>query len=675
MTAEEIAWMNEMAGDEKAWDFDPPSPLDDIAVRVVPEGMAREYNNRELDALKQRFIIKKLDKKTGFEVDVKFNIQEFVEWLMYGSGERFITIRDSGDVYIYRDGVYVKNGDTHIKELMRYVMDGYMINNYHKNEVVANVREQSYKNRDVFEHDDGIINLANGLYDMDTGAFSEHTPDYISLNKSAVIYDPDATCPNINKFLSELSEPEHLQLYYEMAGYALSSVKRYKVGFILIGANDTGKSKFMNLMVEFVGSGNASAVQPSALASYEHASVGLYGKLINVVDDLGTAPLNETGNMKAMIGDGMMNCNPKGRQSFPFRPNILNIWGCNALPTTNDKNFGDKFILLKCLNRYGGHSKPDIKLLEKITTPEELSGFFNKAMAAFKNVAENGKFTFDKSDSERKEDWLMESTPIAMFVRDRCSMDNPEELTPKNGFDKAYQRYVQENGLKHETARDVKTYLKSIGVFDTKVCKRGDLYNIHCWLGIRVVVDKSGGLTKTRLPPIPEPTASNSKNAETDSSRDEKSTASTLYPHATPSSKKTGENNGVRYSNGENLEAVWQNKVIDSDSGKNEIGGSASGIGGSEKNKVIDSDSGKNEIGGSASGIGGSEKNGVSTTMVQAVNRCLKRIEDDENGYFTASEVSLASNGRISEKMAEEMLHQDVDVLGICETGLGFCKA
>lgn len=32
MTAEEIAWMNEMAGDEKAWDFDPPSPLDEIVL-------------------------------------------------------------------------------------------------------------------------------------------------------------------------------------------------------------------------------------------------------------------------------------------------------------------------------------------------------------------------------------------------------------------------------------------------------------------------------------------------------------------------------------------------------------------------------------------------------------------------------------------------------------------
>ena len=573
MTAQEDEWIAESLKDKNAYGFEPPSPSDGIAPRIVPDGITREYSDRELDDLKRMFIIRKTDAKTGLEIDVKFDIRLFVEWLVHSSGEQFITIRDSGDVYIYRDGVYVKNGDTHIKELMRYIMDGYMINNYHKNEVVANVREQSYKNRSIFEHDDGIINLANGLYDMDSGKFSKHTPDYISLNKSTVIYDPDAACPNTDKFLSELAEPEQLQLYYEIAGYALASVKRYKIGFILLGNNDTGKSLFTKLLVKFVGAENVSAVQPSGIASYGHASAGLYGKLMNVVDDLGTAPLNDTGNIKAMIGDGMMDCNPKGKPSFAFQPNTLNLWCCNAVPTTNDKNFGDKFIILNCLNRYGGHSNPDVNLLEKITTPEEISGFFNKAISAFDNVVKNGGFTFDKSDSERKEDWEMKSKPIAMFIRDRCSMDYPDELTPKDGFKKAYKLFVKENGLQHEKTHVVKEYLESVGVFDKKVYERNELYNIWCYRGIKVL-DKNG------LPPKTGVLASKNKNAKTNSGKDKNSTASKFIDVLCDSSKKT-ENNRVGNSIRENLEAVGGNEETDDDFAENGFGGSESVFGGS----------------------------------------------------------------------------------------------
>lgn len=63
------------------------------------------------------------------------------------------------------------------------------------------------------------------------------------------------------------------------------------------------------------------------------------------------------------------------------------------------------------------------------------------------------------------------------------------------------------------------------------------------------------------------------------------------------------------------------------------------------------------------------------TPIGQAVSRCLNRISGDTNGYFTAKEVSLASNGRISESMAEETLRQDSAILGVFKVSMGWAKA
>jgi putative DNA primase/helicase len=459
MNAEDLAWMDKMA-------------------------MEEDHVDMELSALRDRFITVHNNKES-------FNHNEFSKWLIEESGEHFATIRNDGHIYIYKDGVYVPNGETYIKSKLDEIMQGEFVTSHVKKEVIGHVSDRTYVDVDVFDADENILNLANGLYDFAHDTFRAHTHKHMSLCKSAVIYDPDAKCPNIDAFIDGAVEPHRVPTVYEIGGYALMPRKTIKRGFILLGEPDTGKTQFINLMVKFVGKALTSTVNPIALARNTHTGADLYGKLLNVIDDLGDAPLAETGLIKSIIGEGMITCNQKNRVAFSFTPNVVNVWGCNVLPKTDDPCFGDKFDILLFKNVYGGHPKPDRKLIDKMTTDEELSGFFNKSIAAYREVDKEGQFTGSRSQTHRQMDWTLYSCPTAMFVSEQCSLVDEKALLPKDVFHKLYDLWVKDIGTKREMKKEIKSYLESIGVYSIKQPKRAEpFFNRWCYLGISLLKDE-----------------------------------------------------------------------------------------------------------------------------------------------------------------------------------------
>ena len=58
------------------------------------------------------------------------------------------------------------------------------------------------------------INLANGLYDRGTGKLEEHTPDHLSQVQLPIHYNESATCPRIERFLTDVFPEDSSILAY-----------------------------------------------------------------------------------------------------------------------------------------------------------------------------------------------------------------------------------------------------------------------------------------------------------------------------------------------------------------------------------------------------------------------------------------------------------------------------
>ena len=140
-----------------------------------------------------------------------------------------------------------------------------------------------------------VVNLRNGLYNVEKGELTPHTPAFKSIVQLPVKYDGEAECPAIDGFLSDVLQGDaaDIQLAYEIVGYAMLMQVPIAKLFVLLGPTHTGKSTFLDILTAFLGDENVSRVGLQALDddTQRFARSGLYGKLANVSADLSSRSL------------------------------------------------------------------------------------------------------------------------------------------------------------------------------------------------------------------------------------------------------------------------------------------------------------------------------------------------------------------------------------------------
>ena len=115
----------------------------------------------------------------------------------------FVTMKDTGEIYLYQDGVYRPNGEVFIQERARRLLGDHFTSHRVK-EITNSIRYSTFVSRDSFDNDIKLINLENGLLNIETLEFFKHTPEHRSLVRIPVTYHPSADCPSIKKFFQEV---------------------------------------------------------------------------------------------------------------------------------------------------------------------------------------------------------------------------------------------------------------------------------------------------------------------------------------------------------------------------------------------------------------------------------------------------------------------------------------
>ena len=119
---------------------------------------------------------------------------------------RFLTTEETKEIRYYREGVYVPGGDILIEKEAEAIYD-YELANRHLIEIKGHIMRQTYHQRSDIDADINIINLKNGLYNIQTSEFKAHSPDYLSINQVPVIYNPEVRPKLFGQFLSQVLYP------------------------------------------------------------------------------------------------------------------------------------------------------------------------------------------------------------------------------------------------------------------------------------------------------------------------------------------------------------------------------------------------------------------------------------------------------------------------------------
>ncbi|RLI19441.1 hypothetical protein DRO54_08480, partial [Candidatus Bathyarchaeota archaeon] len=354
---------------------------------------------------------------------------------------RFITMMDNEQIYVYRDGFYQPIGEVIIKaECSKRLGPEYRKNR--ATEVIDYIKTKTYVKRR--EEPPNLIPLANGVLDLNTMELKPHSPGYMFLNKLPVNYNPNADCPNIKRFLREITATEEdVNILLEVIGFCLYRDYFIAKALMLVGGGANGKSTFLNLVKAFLGFENVSSRSLHDLEENRFAKADLHHKLANIYADLPDKALFRTGTFKMLTGKDPITAERKFQNSFQFVNYAKLLFSANKVPEAYDDTdaFFRRWIIVVFPNQFVG-DRADPRILEKLTTEEELSGLLNLALKALKGLLERGEFSYSKTTEEIRQDYIRKSSPIAAFVMDCLEVD-PDAMIVKKELYALFAAYCR----------------------------------------------------------------------------------------------------------------------------------------------------------------------------------------------------------------------------------------
>lgn len=289
------------------------------------------------------------------------------------------------------------------------------------------------------------INFQNGILDLPTGKLDRHTPEFLSPCQIGAAYDPEAECPEIDKFLTGVIAPELAINVHEVAGYLLAPDNTLQTAVMLLGGGANGKSTLLRVLIEMLGSDNVASVALHRLEEDRFAAAELYGKLANIFADLDARALQASSIFKSITGGDAISGERKYAAPFTFTPYSRLIFSANEAPPTPDSSdaFFRRWLILPFDRRFDG-AKADRRLIEKLTTPTELSGLVNKGLAALPGLHARGAFTATDTATEAAERFRVDSDSVAGFLAD-CTTLTPDGRVPRPRMFDEYRNWCTDN--------------------------------------------------------------------------------------------------------------------------------------------------------------------------------------------------------------------------------------
>jgi P4 family phage/plasmid primase-like protien len=358
----------------------------------------------------------------------------------------FKTMKDTNEIYYYDDnkGLYVNGGEWLIQEHAEILNS--KVRTVQVYEVINHIRRRTGVDRNRFDSNPDILNLQNGFLNIKTGQFTEHSSSHLSLTQLPVVYNPEAKCPNILKFLEEVLQRRDVYTALQIIGYCVYKSAKYEKSIMLYGrSGDNGKGTFIRLIESFVGPDNTSHVSLQDLGGDKFASADLYGKMVNTCGDISADKLSRSGIFKMLVSGDSIRAQRKYGQPFNFRNYSKLIFSANQIPDTEDRTFAfyKRWILLNFEKVF--RENKDTNLIDKLTTPEELSGLLNRALIALRQLQKEEGFR-DISIEETMKQYNKNADTTTTFLEERCILDpgNPEYYTLTTNVYNEYVIYCKE---------------------------------------------------------------------------------------------------------------------------------------------------------------------------------------------------------------------------------------
>jgi len=468
----------------------PPLPDSEI-IQVIHSAYSYEKHIEEKRKLLKQYKVLSFKEKTNDETGEKYyipigaNCPRLAKLIMESDGRHYISLKDNQDIYVDNGSYYEPIGQGIIENRVSYYLDDLTCKKY-KQEVVDFIRHYKYVERKDLNPPLNLINLKNGVLDIETKKLSPHTPDIYFLRELPIIYDPQAKIKKIDQFFNDLLNTEDKKIIQEFLGDCLQRTYKNKKSLMCVGITDTGKSQLLGLMGKFLGEENTSNVSLYQLCTDKFSTIELYGRYANIAADIGATGLKFTELFKMVTGGDRLRGQKKHKDSFEFKNYAKLVFSCNQIPDSTDKSdaYYNRWIVIEFSTQFDKDTR-NPNILNDITTEEEMSGLLNYALEGYYRLEENKGYSEHRSLEEVREFMQKGSNPIAEFVTTHVELDSKSVITKE----KLYSAYVGFCQLFNYPTKDSNVFSRKakqyfpFGYDEGKSKKKRNWQGIKCTFG------------------------------------------------------------------------------------------------------------------------------------------------------------------------------------------------
>ena len=368
---------------------------------------------------------------------------------------------------------------------------GYGLNRSKHAEIRVHIRNKTYKSIDEFDSDLNIINMNNGLYNIQTGKLMPHTSDYISLNKKPIVYDPNVPIPSqFITFLRQIVYPSDLRTVLELMAYTFHRANPFEILTMLFGIGGNGKGVLFGVIEGLHGAANISNVSLKTIIERPFGLYDLVGKDVNLDNELSSTTIYDSAILKKITGRQPTRVEQKNQKAFDARLHAKLWFSANKIPdTVDDTNaFFRRVIIVATPNTFS-ESTPgyDPYLIDKLTTPESLAGIFNLLAPMLRRILANRRiYLSDKTIEDRRAKYETAVNPVGVFIDIAILEESlPTDTISKTILYEAYKHFCKKRKLAPMLIEAFGKRLTKEGRFESyREMRKGKRH--YSWLGIRL---------------------------------------------------------------------------------------------------------------------------------------------------------------------------------------------
>ena len=374
----------------------------------------------------------------------------FHAWkLLREQGVDLLAVRETGELYAYRDGVWSDDGEQVLRERARQMMTS-----EYSTSVFRELKEQVLADLCLPR---GEVAVKNGLLDLRERSLRDLTPEDRALYRHPVAYDPEAECPRWGEFLDQvLSDESGRKQLQEFVGYCLAGGEPWlKKALMIFGPTDAGKTVFLEIVERLFGKDANAAQTPQYLANQRWGVDQLNGMPVNIRHDVDATKLQRLGRLKEIIDGNPVTAEKKGKEPYQFKPEARHLFAANRAPErpVDDKAFWNRWLTVIFPESVPPEEQvPKRQLLSELT--DELPGVLNWALDGLDRLRENGGFTDAPGPAEVRRRWEQYGTPVERF-KTTGLIKEPGEAVEKERVWRAYIDFCVEHDHQQPTKQQL----------------------------------------------------------------------------------------------------------------------------------------------------------------------------------------------------------------------------